>query len=881
MESPAWYGQTAQSVIKTFSTDLMVGLSESEAIQRREVYGTNNFAQEKGSNSIQKFYRHLLNPLVSILLIACITTLFLHDTIDSIVIGLALLINIAIGLIQERRASTAFETLSASQERFATVIRDGNKKVIPAGMLVPGDIVEIRGGSAVPADIRISSASELFVNEAPLTGESLAVAKQSEPVGSPASLSKQLSMIWMGTFVVSGTALGVVTATGEETEMGKIAEALLGTREAQTPIQRNIAHLARFLAWIVVLIVSLLFIIGIIQGQGVEIMFALAIAVAVSVIPEGLSPAVTAVLAIGMEKLLSRGGLVRNMLTAETLGSTTVILTDKTGTLTRAQLSFRNAVTLEIIKDQKGEDSHEVLRNAALAVDVFIEKGTQGDIVRGKPLEKAIVEAALEKDIDVQALWNTYPRLDTILFESKNRFGGSIVHTEDNTATRLCVVGAPEVLLEASHTVYYKGEKLPLGKKDHEELHVAFEQASRDGLRVVAVAWKERAGGHTHEARENTHTHSFLSGLTFGGLLVFEDPIREDVPNAVRQAREAGSRIIMLTGDNMETARAVAREAGIINTDEPVLLGKDIDAMTDEELQSVMSTHHVFARIVPLQKMRIVDILQKQGEIVAMTGDGINDAPALQKAHIGIALGSGTDVAKEASDLILMHDSFSIIVSAIEEGRRIMDNLKKIVTHLLSTSFGEVFVIAGAIFAGTPLPILPAQILWLNIIEEGFLSFAFAFEPVEGDVMKRNPREEEVRTLLTPPVRKVIMLSGTITGILALIVYFVLLSTGWPIEHIRTLMFGALTLDALVFSVSLKNLRGPFWKVNFTNNRYLLGALGINVFLFVLTLLLPPLREFLSLTPLSSVGWIILALVVISDLVIIEAVKYFSFKKTV
>ena len=727
MDPQSAHSKSHEALLETFKTSF-AGLSSQEAQDRKKEYGPNAFIKEKTKTPLQKFFKHLTSPLVIILLAACVVTIFLHEVVDALVIGIALVINIIIGMLQEGRADTAFTRLSSFQERFATVIRDNRKQILPAEELVPGDIVEDRAGGAVPADIRILKAHEVSVNEAPLTGESLPVEKNSDPVSSEAALTKQTNMLWMGTFVLAGSITGVVVATGQRTQVGGIAQALQGGIEAQTPIERNISRLARFLAFIVVLIICVLFILGIARGETFITMLTLAIAVAVSVIPEGLPAAVTAVLAIGMEKLLSRGGLVRNMLTAETLGSTTTILTDKTGTLTKGLLSFRNAVTLQVVKDEEGKDQRDILQAATLALDVFIEDTKEGKIVRGQPIEKAIVEAALENDSNAVTTWNTYTRLDTIPFESKNRFSGTLVHGENREApARLCLIGAPEVLLAASNTVYYSGEEIRLGKKDHEELRVAFEQASRDGLRVIAVAWKDVSWKKAKEGIIADDPASLLSHLVFGGLLVFEDPIREDARESVLKARGAGARVIMLTGDNSETARNIAREVGIIENDHEVLLGSDIDTLSDEQLQHELASHSVFARILPLQKMRIVEQLQKMGEIVAMTGDGINDAPALKKAHIGIALGSGTDEAKEAADLILIHNSFAIIVAAVEEGRRIMDNLKKIVSHLLSTSFGEVFVIAGAIIAGTYLPVLPVQILWLNVIEEGFLSFAFAF----------------------------------------------------------------------------------------------------------------------------------------------------------
>jgi Ca2+-transporting ATPase len=874
MEARAWHAHPIADVAEWLGVDATQGLSTEEVRRRQKLFGPNHFEKGVRLSFVRKVWRYLKSPFVLILGLALVATLFVGSYTDAIVIALAICINLIIGMYQEGRTDKAFEKLTLSQERFSLVMRDARIIRVLARDIVPGDVAVIRAGEVIPADARLFDAREVFCNEASLTGEPIPVEKIPDSISSTAPLTEQKNMVWMGTTMVSGNARALVTATGATTAMGNIAEQLRTTRDDETPIQKNISKLARFISLIVAGMTLVMFILGVLRGENIGTMLLLAVAIAVSAIPEGLPTAVIVALAVGMERLLEKGGLVRTMVTAETLGSTTFILTDKTGTLTRAEMMFRNVYTADEGALSTGDTAQHVLRLGMLASDVVFEASVGNEVkVNGRPMEKIMTESALSSGVQ-QNILEAHPIVGAFPFNSKERFAAYARTDTETHKKRLYVAGAPEMVLHASMWFGTDG-KQKMSKEKRDETHAFFERESASGYRVIAVAWKDVT--HTFDTTHMT-PETILGSLVFGGLISFEDPLRFDARESVLRVQRAGARVCMLTGDNQKTAATIASAVGIDGTSETVVMGTDIETMSDEELLATLRTHSVFARILPLQKMRMAKVLKGAGEVVAMTGDGINDAPALKAADIGVALGSGTEVAKEASDLVLIHDSFSIIVSAIEEGRRIMDNLKKMVTHLLSTGFGEVMIVVGAILTGLPLPILPAQILWLNIIHEGVLSFAFAFEPAEDGVLRRNPRSESVKILLSLQVKKMIYVSGVISGALAFVIFLALSYFDFSIAYSRTLMFGIVSLGALMFAVSLKSLSEPVWRMRLFNNPYLFWSLVTNSLLLILTLTVPFLKELLSLENPGLFGWVLFIVSGILNLIIIETAKFFIFR---
>ncbi len=890
IKTTEWYKLSVKEIEKKLNTDIENGLTDAKVVNRQKRYGKNIFEKTKGETFIDRIFKQIKSPLVFILIIAGIGTLLLGEYLDMTVIFIAVLINIIIGVFQEKRASLAFEKLVQSQEKFATVIREGKKVVIKAEELVSGDIVSIEGGMYVPADMRIVKYKNLSINEAALTGEWINVTKDSDVIKKETHITGRLNMLWMGTLVSAGTALGVVVETGDKTQIGSIAKSLAYAEESQTPLQKSIKKLAKFLASFTLLAVVAILLIGIIRGESISEMLLISIALAVAVMPEGLPAAVTVVLALGMEAILKRGGLVRNLLAAETLGSTTTILTDKTGTLTMAEMRVASIITYGSVinknkKEKTGffevEDERDVLDMAILTSDAFVEGREQALaewIVRGRPVERAVVLAGLESGISQESLLSVQPRIDFLPFESKRRFAGSLHNTKKTGTNRVYISGSPELLLEKAHFIYSNKKKIKITKKIREEMELMQKEKSSEGMRLIGVAYKDVDWG-TFPKKEIDGSGTVLGDIVFAGFIVLHDPLRPDVAESIKTAQEAGARVIMLTGDNPATAAKIAQEAGIKRKGSGVLIGEDVEKFSDDELLEALKVTDVFARVLPSQKLRIARLLKSKGHVVAMTGDGINDAPALRIADIGIALGSGTEVAKEASDIILINNSFSIIVSAIEEGRRILSNLKKIVVYLLSTGFSEIFIVGGALIAGAALPLLPAQILWVNILQEGFMNFAFAFEPKEKDIMKRDPRSSAMKNILTPNLKKLITLIALVTGIFLMALYFFLLYLDLPIEEIRTLMFISLSVSSLFFAFSIKNLHKPIWKIKIFSNKYLLVSLSISVIMLVAALTLPPLQKLLSLTPPSMFEFGLILVLGVINLAIIEFIKYLVFER--
>jgi len=872
---------------KIFSTNLEDGLLSDKIANYQKKYGKNIFETKEEITIIDKIAKQFISPLALILLGAGIVTFFLREFLDTIVIFAALIINVIIGVFYEERASRAFEKLNKAQIKYTTVIRDGKKSVILSENLVPGDIVALDGGFQVPADIRILKANNLSADEASLTGEWVPVLKESKTFQKKTPLYERSNMVWKGTLILSGNGIGIVVETGENTEIGKIAKQLGTIRAHPTPLQLNIKKISKFIIYIITVSITVILIIGILRGEQFGEMFLIAIAIAVSAMPEGLPAAVTVTLALGMESILKRGGLVRNLLAVETLGATTVILTDKTGTLTEAKMKLNSLYTLQSIRTgRKGmtEDDKNLLIMAVLASDAFVEEGSDAPrklTVHGRPIEKAVVVSGLENGVSQNDINDENKRIEFLKFESRRRFGASL-NMYKNNKKRLYLSGEPEFLLDHSTYVLKNGKVTKLNAKDYTDFQQIQNRGSADGMRFIAVSykdvsWKNMDSGFNEQKERNEKI--LANNAIFVGLMTFEDPIRKDVKEAVLKAQKAGARIMMVTGDNPKTAKNVAIKVGIAKENDIALLGSDLALQDDKTLLKTLREIKIFARALPEQKLRISRILRDSGEVVAMTGDGINDAPALRAANIGIAIGSGTEIAREASDIILLNNSFSIIVSAIEEGRKIIDNIKKILAYMLSTSFAEVLIIGGALIFGASLPLLPAQILWSNIIGGGPMSFAFAFEKGDKNIMNRKPNLLTSKDILTPVIKKFILTIGIITGIFLTILYFIFLKIGMPIDEARTMMFVAISMDAIFFTFSLKSFDTALWKINIFSNIFLIIAFIINILILIATLSFTPLRALLSLTTLSLEQFLFLCGIGVFNLITIETIKYFLFFK--
>jgi Ca2+-transporting ATPase len=849
MKQQIWHSTQAVDVLRFFKTSDKSGLSEEDVLERKDIYGENKISKQREWRYFKLVKRQLESPLVIVLLVAgFITLVFLKDTADAIIIAIAIAINTVIGVIQEGRASRAFDTLRGTLTKRARVIRDGALHEIDATELVPGDILEIGEGMSVEADARIISAKNLVMNEASLTGEWIGQEKVAITLPERTALFDRVNMLYGGTLCESGIARGVVVSTGAHTEVGKISSDLRMSLEEHTPFQKSFVRLARFIGISVICISILFFAVGIMRGESLDTMFLMSVALAVSAVPEGLPIAMTVILALGMERILKRGGLLKHLKSAETLGSASIILTDKTGTLTQGIMEVSHVLPL----DEGNEAKDRLLQAATVTSSAFIEnpeKELSERIIRGSATDKALLLAGLSSGITKNDFELTHTRIDFFPFERERKFAAAIYQNNKSGEYAVFLSGAPEALLECS----------TIGAREKKEAEDIHREIATQGSRLIACAYKT--------SKSLPDKNRLCEKLTFLGYIGFHDPLRPDAKKALRIAEVAGIRPVIVTGDHRLTAQTIARELEFDGKDDSIIEGD-----TFEKNEVDVAGIDIFARVLPHQKLSIVQAWQKKGEVVAMTGDGVNDAPALMRADIGIALGSGTEVAKEASDLILLDNNFSTIIAAIEEGRTIIDNVRKVITFLLATGFTEVILIGGALFMGLPMPILPAHILWINLVGEGFFNFAFAFEEKEKDALTRKPTKG---VLFTSEMKALIIIVGVISDFFLLAIFTWLLRAGLPMDTIRTIMFAGLATDSFFFVFSLRSMRRPIWNINFFSNPYLLFAVSASALLLIPAVLFPPLQQLIHTVPLSLGQWGIVAALGIVDLVFIEAVKYY------
>ena len=870
-----WHAKEGEEVLDLVRSQ-PTGLTPEEVTKRRETYGENRFTEERIPTIFERIFDQIKSPLVMVLVIACVITVALGEFVDGGVIALALLIAVVVGIVQEGKASRAFQKLAESQVHVAYVVRDGRKSEIESSALVPGDIVELKSGMQVPADVRLLWAKHLSINEAPLTGEWQAVDKETEPVNVGAALADQTSMAFMGTFVAEGQGEGVVVATGDHTAVGELAQSVQNVTEEKTPLQREMEKISTIMLYIILTLVAAIFLIGMLQDKSLVDMLFLSIAIAVASVPEGLPAAVTIILAVGMEALLKRGGLVRNLLAAETLGSTTYVLTDKTGTLTEGKMGITGVLITDEAHRERTAWKHnntikELFNTALCASDAFTDN--EAKVVRGDPVEQAILKEAEALGFGEEENSYRADRLDYLPFTSEQRFAAGLV--EEGDAYRLCVNGAPETILRSASRYLENGEVRNIDADTIGRIERAIEKETAQGKRLVAVGYKQVEFDDIPDSGEGV-----AEGLIFAGVIIFNDPVREGVSEAIKGVLDAGAKILLITGDNPETALSIARTVGIAEEDTQVLSGTELESLSDAEIESLINDKaKVFARVLPKQKLRIAQILQRKGEIVAMTGDGINDAPALRKANIGVAIGSGTEVAKEASDLVLVNDTFATIYAAIEEGRRIISNLRKIVGYLLSTSLSEVVLIGGALITGASSPITAVQILWANIIEEGLMGVAFAFEPGEKGAMKRKPRDIHEEGILSMDMVWFMGFAISILSGLTLVLYFYLKSLDIPFEELRSAMFLSISIDSLFMAFAFRSLSTPFWKIPLRTNMFFVGSFLLSAGLLAVVLSVPTLRGILEYTPLPLSDILLVFSFSLASLMTIEIGKFLFFEK--
>ena len=904
--SEVWHNIPVKEVIEGLGADPSQGLSEREAEIRRKKFGLNRLPEEKPLSGLKLFLEQFTSPLIYILVIAGIVTFFLREYTDTIVIFAAVGLNTTIGYFQENKASRALSELKKILKVKALVFRGGHEKEILQEELVPGDIIVLKPGSKVPADARLIEAKELNVNESALTGEWMPSGKNVDVLAKDVPLADRDNMVYMGTTVEAGLGKAVVTGTGLGTELGKVAEMLKETKEEKTPYQKKLSSFSKVVGMIIAALCVVIFIEGMLTGGEFEEMFITSIAVAVAAIPEGLPVAMTVILAIGMQRILKKKGLVRKLVSAETLGSTSVICADKTGTLTEAKMQVAVVLTgtKELLSkdgkysekiDKGSKASHALaLKIATASSDAFVENPedpVKDWIVRGRPTDRALLLAGAQGGIYKNDIEEEMPKVDELPFDSVSKYSATLrkLSKSDYKISKsgyiACVLGAPEVILGMSKFIELDGKQKKISKERLDELNKQYEGLTGRGMRVLATAYKKfekekfekeriEKKGEGAEPAEEKLTEEDLEGIVFVGFIGLNDPIRPGVKKAISTCRKAGMKPIIITGDNKLTAKAVAEQIGLKVKEKNIIEGKELEKLSDEEFKKRVKDIQIYARVEPAQKLKIVRALQSVGEVVAMTGDGINDAPALKQADIGVVVGSGTDVAKEVADLVLLKDDFSVIVAAVEEGRAIIDNIRKVITYLLSDAFTEVVLIGGSIIAGFPLPLSAAQILWVNLIEDGLPGIALAFEPKEEDVMEKKPERHDA-PLLTKEMKTIIIIIGLVTDLILLGLFFWLWNAEHSILHVRTMIFACLTVDSLIYVFSCKSLRRNIWHIDPFSNRLLVVSCGIGVVMLVAGIYLPVFQVLLKTVPLGFQDWLIVFGLGIVELFLVETTKWY------
>jgi magnesium-transporting ATPase (P-type) len=863
------------------------GLTADEAARRLSEHGPNRLAPPHRRGPLMRFLLQFHNVLIYVLLAAAAMTAVLGHWVDTGVILGVVLVNAVIGFLQEGKAEKALDAIRNMLSLHADVRRDARRREIAAEDLVPGDVVLVASGDKVPADLRLLEVRNLRVDEAALTGESEPVEKRLDPVDENAAIGDRFCMAYSGTLVTYGQAAGLVVATGQATELGRIGAMLEQVQEITTPLLRKMAVFARWLSAAILVTAAAIFVIGVtVGGYALAEMFTAVVALAVAAIPEGLPAILTVTLAIGVQRMARRNAIVRRLPAVETLGSVTVICSDKTGTLTRNEMTVQRVVTAQRVFEVSGTgyaphgaltseerevnleeapELRDIARAAALCNDASLHEGEGQWLLEGDPTEGALLTLAMKAGIDPRFEAEELPRVDVIPFESEHRFMATLHHDHAGHVF-VFLKGAPERVLEMCHTQRADGAERPL---EHDYWRQHIEELAQAGQRVLALAFRGMEQG-TRELRLG----DVESGLTLLALVGIIDPPREEAIEAVRECRSAGIRVKMITGDHAVTARAIGAQLGI-GEGKTALTGPELETMDDQVMREAVRDTDVFARASPEHKLRLVQALQANGEIVAMTGDGVNDAPALKRADVGVAMGlKGTEAAKEAAEMVLADDNFASIHHAVEEGRTVYDNLRKAIIFLLPVNGGESLTLLVAIAAGATLPLTPVQVLWVNMVSSVALAMALAFEPTEPDVMKRPPRRPGEPVLSTFLIWRVALVSvlflAGVFGMFELALYH-----GAEVEEARTVAVNTLVAMEVFYLFSVRYLRTPsFTFQGVKGTRPVLIAVFSVLALQLLFTYAPFMETFFHTRPLSVTTGIQVVSVGVALLIVLEVEKF-------
>lgn len=882
-----WYELSSQSVAQALKTDLERGLDEAEAEKRLKKAGLNQLEEGEKASAFTILLSQFKDFMVLILLVATFISGLLGEYTDAITIMAIIFLNAILGFIQEYRAEKSLEALKNLTAPTAHVIREGRLVEIPSAHVVPGDIVYVEEGDRVPADMRLFETKGLFVDESPLTGESHPVLKNEGTIQASDEISPgdQHNMAFMGTLVTRGSAQGVVVHTGMDTQMGQVASLISTAETMLTPLQLRLAQLGKILIAVAIALTALVVLIGIWHGQNAYTMFLAGVSLAVAAIPEGLPAIVTIALALGVQRMIRQRAIVRQLPAVETLGSTTVICSDKTGTLTQNKMTVTRlwvnqeevevtglgyepygqfSVDGKVVDLERKRHLRQLLEMAVLCSNATLEEVAEREgwlkqahywDINGDPTEGALVVSGAKANLWKEELDELYPRLEEFPFDSSRKMMSVIVRYQGGDRY-VITKGAPEIVLDRCVKLIWRGREQPLTPELKEEVWKANDRLAGQALRNLAIAYRKLSPSEHVKTEEEAEQK-----LVFLGMLGMIDPPREEVKEAIRQCKEAGIKTVMITGDYQKTAEAIARQLGILHAEKQVLSGKELNLLTDDELAKKVEEVTVFARVLPEHKLRIVKALQRRGHVVAMTGDGVNDAPAIKAADIGIAMGiTGTDVAKEAADLILSDDNFATIKGAVEEGRAIYDNIRKFIRYILASNVGEILVMLMAMILAMPLPLVPIQILWVNLVTDGLPAIALGVDRPEGNVLKQPPRQKQENIFARGLGWKIIS-RGILIGLVTLVAFWISLNHfGYDLTTSQTIAFATLVMAQLIHVFDCRSERSIFSRNPF-ENRWLLVSVLVSTAMLIGVIHIEFFQPLFKTAALSVQDWLFVLII--------------------
>ena len=868
-----WYTLSTKEVEKQMQTNIEFGLNEKQVEDKQNKFGLNKLEEKKRESIVIKFIKQFNDFMIIILIIASIISAVVarlegsNDYFDSIIIIAIVVFNAIMGLVQEAKAEKSLEALKKMTAPTCRVKRNGKISTIKSEQIVPGDIVLLEAGNYVPADCRLISSSNLKIEESSLTGETVPVLKEANSIlKEKTALGDMVNMAFSTTIVVNGHGEAIVTDIGMNTKVGKIAKMIITNEAPETPIQKKLEEVGKSLGIACLGICLLIFVIGLLKKIEPIEMFMTSVGLAVAAIPEGLPAIVTIMLSIGVTKMAKKNSIIRKLPAVETLGSSSVICSDKTGTLTQNKMQVTKIANINGETNDK-EYIKWLMGMATMCTDVEISKENGKMELTGEPTEKAIVSKALDEGQNKNELYNVMKRVKDIPFDSSRKMMTTI-HKMPN-GYRVITKGAPDVLLKRCNKVYDNGNVTTLDYSKTKLIENQNNKMADEALRVLAIAYLD-----IPNLPSKIDTETVEKNLIFIGLIGMIDPPREGVKEAVATCKKAGIKTVMITGDHIITAKAIAKDLGILRGSDLAVTGEELDKIPQSILQKNIMNYSVFARVTPEHKVRIVKAYQSTGAVVAMTGDGVNDAPALKNADIGIAMGkNGTDVAKNAADMVLTDDNFVTIVEAVKQGRNIFDNIKKAVHFLIATNIGEIVTIFLGLVLGLKSPLLAIQLLWINLVTDSLPAIALGLEKPEADIMDKKPRDSK-KGIFADGLWQRIITEGTMLGILTLVAF----SVGnylYDIEVGRTMAFVSLGLLELVHSFNIKSEESIF-KVGLFENKYLLGAFILGALLQIVVVVIPPVAEVFKLVPLTQVQWMYTFGISILPLVIMEIQKAFN-----